>query len=84
MDTVVTPVKVKVFNLEWLFRDGKNFVTFVKILKNTDISSIFGTDFVKYLLAQFWTTYQLKIFLRMFCPFICYLVMSIAFIYFML
>ena len=53
---VVTPVQVKVFNLEWLFKDGRNFVTFVQVLQKAD-SSLYSTDFVHYILEEFWSKY---------------------------
>lgn len=46
-DSVLTVVKIKRFNLKWLFKDGKNFLGLVNILEKTDNSSILATDFVK-------------------------------------
>ena len=65
-----------------MFRDGKNFTDLVEVLNESDRKEIFATNFVKFLLDQFWSYYRNYLVLYMFAPFCCYAVFSIAFMYF--
>ena len=40
-----------------MFRDGKNFTDLVVVLNDSDRKEIFATNFVKFLIDQFWDTY---------------------------
>ena len=81
-DHIINAIKVQRFDLSWMFRDGKNFTDLVVVLNDSDRKEIFATNFVKFLIDQFWDTYQGNLIRYMFVPFCCYATFSISFMYF--
>ena len=80
-DNIVNAIKVRKFNLTWLFRDGQNFTDLVSILTETDRKEILATEFVKFLLDEFWSSYKRELVLRMFIPYMLYSLSSFGFMY---
>lgn len=79
-DTLVTTVDVSIMNLKWMVSDNKNFLDFIKILKDTKNKAILQTAFVNSLFETFWSKYQARIFYTQMLPFIFYLISTIQFL----
>ena len=54
---LVTSVDVSIMNLKWMVSDKKNFLDFIKILKDTKNKAILQTAFVNSLFETFWSKY---------------------------
>lgn len=70
-------MKVTLFDLGWLYADGKNFLNFVNILNDINDKELYMTDFTKTLLDIFWSQHKNYIFYRVFIPYVFYLVFTI-------
>lgn len=81
VETILSSIKVRKFDMSWLFRDGKNFTDLVEILNVTNKQEVLATEFVKNLSQQFWKQYKIRLICQMFVPFSLYGVLSIAFMY---
>ena len=65
-----TQVHVSVMSLQWMEREGGNFLSFVKILNNAPNKSILQTKFSDVIFENFWWTYQKRIFWTHLWPFV--------------
>ena len=70
-------VEVSILDLGWLYADNKMFLDFVSILNSIGEQDIYMTDFVKALLEVFWNQNKMKIFWRVFVPYIMYLAFTL-------
>ena len=50
---VTRAIKVRMINLEWLYRDRRNFVSFCTMLEGLP-SPVYASEFVECLLDQYW------------------------------
>jgi len=51
---VTRAIKVRTINLEWLYRDRRNFVSFCTMLEGLP-SQVYASEFVECLLDQYWS-----------------------------
>ena len=65
-------------NVEWLYRDRHNFVSFATLLEELP-SSVYASEFIEVLLDQFWSEQQKKIVRWQFYPYIVYAFVAIFF-----
>jgi hypothetical protein len=77
-DKVTQNVTVKMINLEWLYRDRHNFVSFCTLLEDLP-SSVYASEFVESLLDQFWIEQKKTILRWQFYPYLIYMAVSIFF-----
>ena len=77
------PVKVRMFKLAWMQREGKNFIVLTPSLgENSD--DFYKSQFMNGMLTHFWPDIQEKIFWRQFLPFVMYMLTSVLFMYYAL
>ena len=72
-----TLVEVSMLRCSWVFRDRemgelKNFDKLIKALAESPSDSMYNTDFVITIVDEFWSLYQMSIFIAVFVPFLLY------------
>ena len=69
---IAKAITVKVINMAWFLNDGHKhgFLNLCKVLDLADTQSIFVSDFVNYVLLEFWDQYFYKLFYQQFLPYI--------------
>ena len=72
-------VEVCVINIDWLLKDGKNFLHFSCLLNESNNKRIFQTDFLQQLVQEFWYQHFDKILHRIFLPWILYMICALYF-----
>ena len=65
---VTTNVTVKVIDVEWLFKEDKDFLDFAQILKSFEKDNLFRTKFVRALTKEFWIPNLKRIIGRLLLP----------------
>ena len=67
--------------MEWLFKDGKNFQEFVKVItKLNSTNLLYDTEFVSNLLEEFWSDLQKTLFFFYFIPFVIFGILGVLFL----
>ena len=74
----IKETEVLLIDLEWLYREKKNFVAFSKMLQELP-NSAYGSEFIDCLLENNWEELKKQILLKYFSSYIAYAVTSIAF-----
>ena len=72
-------VSVKVMDIKWLIKGGKEFLDFVPILEKFERDNLFQTEFIKSLTNEYWMDYKKKIILRTLIPWVAYSVLSLVY-----
>ena len=72
-----TLVDVSMLRTAWVFRDRekgelKDFDKLIKALAESETDSMYNTDFVVTIVEEFWSLYQMSIFIAIFIPFCFY------------
>ena len=69
---IAKAITVKVINMAWFLNDGHKygFLNLCKVLDLADTQSIFVSDFVNYVLQEFWDQYYNKLFYQQFLPYL--------------
>ena len=84
-----TLVEVSMLRTGWVFRDKekgelKNFDKLIKALAESPSDSMYNTDFIITLVDEFWSLYQMSIFIAVFIPFLFYFQATITYFTFYL
>ena len=66
------PVKTRIIDIGWLFKNKKTFVDFVSALSECQIDRVFGSLLTTTLLTVFWEPYQSKLIKRLMIPYLLY------------
>ena len=74
------PIQVGLLVMDWFYADRQNFNTFVVRLQRLP-SSIYSSEFVAYLLNQYWKKTKMKIFWSQFLPFYFYVFTCVLYMY---
>lgn len=77
-DKVTQTIKVKMINVDWLYRDKHNFVSFATLLEELP-STVYASEFIEVLLDQFWSEQQTRIKRWQFYPYLIYAFVAIWF-----
>ena len=67
---VSTNVTVRVIDVEWLFKEDKDFLDFALILKSFEKDNLFRTKFVRALTKEFWVPNLKEIIGRLLVPWV--------------
>ena len=80
-EVMYNTVKVQLMDIQWLRRQGRNFLNLVRVLTVYDAKNqqLLQTKFVSSLLEAFWETYKQRILWEQFIPFCCYLFVIVNF-----
>ena len=78
-DMTINTVQVRLLDLGWLYANAGDFLDFIGILQNSEASEIFKSEFVKTLLDVFWNENEVKIFRKIFMPYMIYLGMTLLY-----
>ena len=71
-------INVSMINIEWLYHDRHNFVSFCTLLDDLP-TTVYDSEFVECLLDQFWSEQQKRIVRWQFYPYMIYAFVSIFF-----
>ena len=82
-DKVTRVITVRMLNLEWFYRDRKNFAAFSDMLQELP-DEVYATEFIECLLDIFWADYQLQIIKWQFVPYLTFISIAISYMYSML
>ena len=76
----INTVQVRLLDLGWLYADGNVFLDFIDVLQSADYSQdIFASEFIKTLLDVFWRDNEVKIFRKIFLPYMMYLIVTLIY-----
>ena len=79
-DKSTRAITVRVLNLEWFYRDKKNFSAFTTLFDGLP-NQVYSSEFLTCLLDQFWEKEKDKILKRRFVPYLLFLIFSTTFMY---